>query len=80
LVAVAASTLTPQQIFLSAAALMVVSVAVAVSLIREPDRLVHAGTDLETAVMQHRSMAAQASLRGVVLEAQRQRQVSVNVP
>lgn len=78
LVAVATSFLSPQQIFLSAAVLMVISVLVAVLFIQEPKQAPQASPDLASEVMQQRAMAAQASLQGLILQAHRQRGLSPN--
>lgn len=75
LVAVTARFLTPQEIFLSAAGLMVISILVALFLLREPEKSVTAAGDPEWEIAQRRSMAAQASLSGIVLTARTARGV-----
>ncbi len=75
LVAVAARFLTPQEIFLSAAGLMVISILAAIFLLREPEKSVTAAGDPEWEIAQRRSIAAQASLSGIVLSARTARGV-----
>lgn len=75
LVAVATRFLTPQEIFLSAAGLMVISILVALFLLREPEKSTAAAGDPEWEIARRRSMAAQASLRGIVLSARTERNV-----
>lgn len=76
LVSLLSGLLTPQQIFLSAAALLLVSLVVALLLLREPVEPVQATPKLAEEIVRRRALAAQATLQGLVLSAQEQRTLS----
>lgn len=69
LVVVASGLMTPQGIFIVAGLLVAVGAALALTCLREPDRIVGETGGLAWQVSDRRAMAAQASLRGIALRA-----------
>ena len=74
-VAVTARFLTPQQIFLSAAAITILALLLALFLLREPEQK-QASSDpaIDWEINKQRTISAQGSLRGLVILAQTSRQ------
>ncbi len=65
---------TPQGVFTIAAALLAGTVALALVVLREPQRSPEESADVAVASSRQRALSAQASLRGVVLRAQAARE------
>ncbi len=70
LIAVLAPRTTPQGIFWIAFGMVLVSLLLGVALLREPKRLHVGGLGVPEEVSRQRAMAAQASLRGIVMVAE----------
>lgn len=69
LVVVVTSFISPQNVFTISGALVILSALLALVVLREPSRVAREPVDLTWEISNRRVMAAQASLRGVVLSA-----------
>ncbi len=74
LVVFASELTTPRGVFIIAAVLMVGSVVLALTVLKEPRRIAKESDDVAWEVSNKRCIAAQASLRGIVLSASSTRQ------
>ena len=72
----ASAVITPQGVFIIAGVLMVVAAVLALAFLREPHHVAAETGDVAWDFTARRAMAAQASLRGVVLRARTTRQTS----
>ena len=76
LVVGASAVMTPQGVFIIAGVLMVIAAVLALAFLREPRHVAEEIGDAAWELTARRAMAAQASLRGVVLRARTTRQTS----
>jgi hypothetical protein len=70
---------SPQGVFLTAGALIAVTVLLAIVVLKEPKHTPKEAGDVALAVDRQRALSAQASLRGVVLRAQAARQARASL-
>ena len=78
LVAIMTNLTTSQGIFLMASALMVVGIVLGIILLKEPHHFVAKVKDMDWEISQRRAIAAQASLRGIVMHATAARNIREN--
>ncbi len=81
LVAIVGPVTTPQTVFLIASMLMLIAGILTLLILKEPDQIPKESGDISRELIGQRSMAAQASLRGIVLGATtRRRQLQPTYP
>jgi DHA1 family multidrug resistance protein-like MFS transporter len=77
LVVVVSALTSPRGVFAVAAALVAVTLLLAAVVLKEPQRALEVGEDVDVASSRRRALCAQASLRGIVLRARASRRARV---